>query len=329
MTMLRLGETGFPDALEALPQPPDHINALGDLSLLEGAPRRHVAIVGTRDASPYGLRVATELAHAFAECGVVVVSGMARGVDAAAHRGALEAGGGTIAVLGTGPDVPYPASHRALHAEIVARGLVVSEHELGTPAGPGCFPRRNRIIAALADLTVVVEAPYKSGAINTATQAMDMGRTVAAVPGPIDAPRSAGCNLLLRDGAQVVATIDDALGLMRVARKAGVQAPELGYEEGRVWDALADGTASPEGLAYRLSLSLRQVIEIGGRLELRGLVYTTSAGEFARRQLSTGGSSASRCDRGAGGALTTPQVNAETVAGGDARRGFLVFGKMK
>lgn len=287
MTVLRRHTKSFPAALDALQQPPDPIHALGDLSLLEGAPRRHVAIVGTRDASHYGLRVATELAQAFAECGVVVVSGMARGVDAAAHRAALEAGGGTIAVLGTGPDVPYPVSHRALHGEIVRRGLVLSEYEPGTPAGPGCFPRRNRLIAALAEVVIVVEAPFKSGAINTATHALELGRNPAAVPGPIDAPRSAGCNLLLRDGAHVIATVDDALSLLRVSRPALAPTPELGYEEGRVWEALADGSSSAEGLAYRLGLSLRQVMEVAGRLELKGLVYSTSAGELCRRQLST------------------------------------------
>jgi len=288
VTVLQRRSEGFPAALDDLQQPPDRIYALGDLSLLDGAPARHVAIVGTRDASPYGLRVAAALAAAFSECGVVVVSGLARGIDAAAHRAALEAGGGTIAVMGTGPDVAYPASHRALHAEVIRRGLVVSEFEPGTPAGPGCFPRRNRLIAALAGLTIVVEAPYKSGAVNTATHALELDRKLAAVPGPIDAPRSAGCNLLLRDGAHVLVTVDDALSLLGVSRPARAEGPALGYEEGRVWEALADGPSSPEGLAYRLGMSLRQAMEIGGRLELRGLLYTTTAGELCRRQLSTG-----------------------------------------
>ncbi|MBI1808481.1 MAG: DNA-protecting protein DprA [Gemmatimonadetes bacterium] len=315
MTVIQRGTTGYPDALEALRQPPEQIHALGGLSLLEGAPARHVAIVGTRDASHYGIRVAAELAEAFAECGVVVVSGMARGIDAAAHRAALEAGGGTIAVLGTGPDVPYPASHRALHGEIVRRGLVMSEFEPGTPAFPGCFPRRNRIIAGLAGLTVVVEAPYKSGAINTATHALELGRHLAAVPGPIDAPRSAGCNLLLRDGAQVLTTVDDALALLGVARKGRLDVPELGYEEGRVWEALADGPSSPEGLAYRLGLSLRQVVENGGRLELRGLVYTNSAGELVRRRLSTSVSDVRPAGGSVCGGETTPQMDADRSAG--------------
>ncbi len=184
---------------------------MGAPEALMEAPDRHVAIVGTRDASPYGIRVAERLAAACARAGLVVVSGLARGVDAAAHRAALLAGGQTIGVQGTGVDVPYPAGHRALHAALVDRGTVVSEVEPGSLAGPGCFPRRNRIIAALSRVTVVVEAGFKSGAINTATHALELGRTVAAVPGRIDEERSAGSNRLIRDGASVVADVDDLL----------------------------------------------------------------------------------------------------------------------
>ncbi len=287
MITLRRGAPQYPASLEELHHPPDPIYALGDVALLDRSPERLVAIVGTRDASPYGQRVAAELARAFALAGVGVVSGMARGIDAVAHRAALEAGGATIAVLGTGADVPYPAGNRALHEAIAAGGLVVSEFEPGTRAGPGCFPRRNRIIAALATATIVVEAPFKSGAVNTASQALELGRTVAAVPGPIDIPRSAGCNLLLRDGAQFIASVDDALALFGELSPPVAAGPRLGYHEGRVWDALEDGESSPEGLAYRLGLSVRQAMEIVGRLELLGLVYGTDAGMIAKRQLST------------------------------------------
>ena len=289
MIILRRGAPQYPASLDDLHHPPDPIYALGDVALLDRSPERLVAIVGTRDASPYGLRVAEELARAFVVAGVGVVSGMARGIDSAAHRAALEAGGATIAVLGTGADVPYPAGNRALHEAIVAGGLVVSEFEPGTRAGPGCFPRRNRIIAALAQVTIVVEAPFKSGAVNTASQALDLGRTVAAVPGPIDVPRSAGCNLLLRDGAQFIASVEDALALFGELPPPAAAGPALGYQEGRVWEALAEGESSPEGLAYRLGLSVRQAMEIVSRLELLGLVYGNDAGMIAKRQLSTSG----------------------------------------
>lgn len=231
-----------------------------------------MAIVGTRDASPYGMRVADELARAFVAVGIGVVSGLARGIDSAAHRGALEGAGDTIAVLGTGVDVPYPAAHRALHAEIGERGLLVSEYEPGTKAFQGSFPRRNRIIAALAKVTIVVEAPYKSGAVNTATHALELGRIVAAVPGQIDSPRSAGCNQLLRDGAQVISSIADALGLFGLAEKLPTNVPTLSYPETRVWDALAPGEASVDNLGYRLGMSVRQVVEAVARLELLGIV---------------------------------------------------------
>jgi DNA processing protein len=275
-------ESLYPQALTELERPPASIFTIGDESILGLAPNRLVAIVGTRDASPYGVRVTAELASAFSDAGIGVVSGLARGIDAAAHRAALEAGGKTIAVMGTGVDVPYPAGHRALHAEIGGKGLVISENEPGTPAQKGCFPRRNRIIAGLARVTIVVEAPYKSGAINTATQALEAGRVVAAVPGPIDSPRSAGANLLLRDGAQVIHSIDDALMLYGLSRRRRDDGPASGALETAVWQALAAGPASAELLAERAGLTIRQVLEGVARLELCGMVRQQHTGEIER-----------------------------------------------
>lgn len=279
---LEAGDAAYPAALRDLRDPPARLYFLGDPRTLEAAPERLVAIVGTRDASPYGMRVATELATAFADAGIGVVSGLARGIDSAAHRAALEARGRTVAVLGTGVDVPYPAAHRGLHQELAIRGLVLSEFEPGTRARLGCFPRRNRIIAALAKLTIVVEAPYKSGAINTATQALDLGRLVAAVPGPIDTARSAGSNQLLRDGAHVLATVDDALNFYGVSRNRTGSKPALGDLEAQVWDALSEGGAPPEVLGARAGLSVRKVLEGVARLELCGMVQQSAAGEVER-----------------------------------------------
>ena len=273
----------YPESLKELLRPPGPLYAIGRTELLEASPSRLVAIVGTRDASPYGMRVADELARAFAAVGIGVVSGLARGIDSAAHRGALEGAGDTIAVLGTGVNVPYPAAHRALHAEIGERGLLVSEYEPGTKAFQGSFPLRNRIIAALAKVTIVVEAPYKSGAVNTATHALELGRTVAAVPGQIDSPRSAGCNQLLRDGAQVISSIADALGLFGLADKRPTNVPSLTYSETRVWDALAPGEASVDNLGYRLGMSIRQVVETVGRLQVLGIVQQRSDGLVWRK----------------------------------------------
>ena len=234
-----IGAQDLPACFRDLSRPPAGLWCLGDPGSLAGAPEGHVAIVGTREASPYGIRVAERLAAACARAGLVVVSGLARGVDAAAHRAALAEGGRTIGVQGTGVDVPYPASHRTLHDALVRRGSVLSEMEPGTRATPGCFPRRNRLIAALCRVTVVVEAGFKSGAINTASQALDLGRTVAAVPGRIDDAGSAGANLLIRDGAQVITEIADLLALF---------GPEIAQRHAESLRAGSGGWAAGPGL---------------------------------------------------------------------------------
>ncbi len=282
MREIRRGEDGYPAVFLEREGGPRSIFVIGNETILEMAPNRLVAIVGTRDASPYGVRVTAALARAFVGEGIGVVSGLARGIDAAAHRAALEAGGKTIAVMGTGVDVPYPVGHRGLHAEVAEQGLVISENKPGTPALKGCFPRRNRLIAALARVTIVVEAPYKSGAINTANQALEAGRVVAAIPGPIDSPRSAGANLLLRDGAQMVHSIDDALMLYGLTRGQKSAGPTMGSLDSAVWNALAAGPAPVEELGGRAGLTVRQVLEGIARLELNGMVRHSSTGEVER-----------------------------------------------
>lgn len=281
--------SALPEALRDLDQVPRGLWGLGDWTCLAAAPAGLVAIVGTRDASPYGERTARRLASAAARAGLVVVSGLARGVDAAAHAAALEAGGRTIAILGTGVDIPYPAGHRQLHALVQDNGLVLSECEPGTKAFPGCFPRRNRLIAALSTVTVVVEAGFKSGAINTASQALQLGRTVAAVPGLIDDPRAAGANLLIRDGAQVITDVDDLLALCGKPTacvstveqgRASHTADEFqgGELEATLLRMLRSGGQAPEDLAYSAGLSVRQVAGVLFRLELAGLAVRDGAG---------------------------------------------------
>jgi DNA processing protein len=179
---------------------------------LEIGPRA-VAVVGTRRASPDGLEVATSLGRGLAAAGVTVVSGMALGIDSAAHAGAVVAGGRTIAVLAGGADVPYPRVKARLYERIVERGCVVAELPPGFVARRWCFPARNRIIAALAHTTVVVEAARRSGSLITAEIATDLGREVGAVPGTVTSWRSAGTNALLRDGATVIRHASDALDL--------------------------------------------------------------------------------------------------------------------
>jgi DNA processing protein len=208
---------------------------------------------------------------------------MARGIDATAHRAALEVGGSTIAVLGTGVDVPYPVGHRALHDTIAHRGLLISEYPPATRAFQGSFPRRNRIIAALARVTIVVEAGVKSGALNTSDQALSLGRTVAAVPGPIDAPQSEGSNNLLRDGALVIASIADALALVGLTPAVRVPREFADPDVAAVWKALARGPLDSDALCATSGLPANRCMTAITELELRGVIECGLTGTVRRR----------------------------------------------
>jgi DNA processing protein len=210
-----------PAELSDLSDPPAVLYVHRDLARFDRAlALDRVAIVGARRATPYGLEQARVLGRGLAAAGLTVVSGMALGVDAAAHAGALEAGGLTIAVLAAGPERPYPATKRRLHEQIAATGAVVAELPPGTRVRRWCFPARNRIIAALARALVVVEAGERSGSLITAGQAADLGREVAAVPGLVTAPLAAGTNALIADGARLVSGPGDVLELLFGARAA-------------------------------------------------------------------------------------------------------------
>jgi DNA processing protein len=272
----------WPHSLGDLARPPAQLHLIGNADLL-AAPQGLVAIVGTRNSTQYGERVAEGLGHAFAAAGVPVVSGLARGIDAAAHRGALRGGGRTIAVLGTGVDVPYPAGHRALHEAIASAGLVIAEQEPGSTAHQGSFPLRNRLIAALARLVIVVEAPHKSGAMNTVEQALGLGRAVAAVPGPIDSPQSAGSNWLLGAGGQVICTVDDALALMGVHASTLPPASDLEPIEADVLAGVPSGGAYVDEVAINSRLPVRQAGVVLTSLELKGMVWLGSDGRVSRR----------------------------------------------
>jgi DNA processing protein len=281
MRRIELGDEGYPPALLDLRAPPRVLWAIGDVATLR-APV--IAIVGTRKATTYGERATREIAGALARAGACIVSGMARGIDGFAHLAALEAHGRTVAVLGTGVDIAYPAGHRPLHARIREQGLLLSEETPGAQAGPGSFPRRNRIIAALASVTIVVEAGVKSGAINTAAHALEIGRTVAAVPGPIDAPQSAGANSLLRDGATVIADVADALQLAGLTPPIRRPDPEIATAAERaVWSALGDGALDVDTLAVRSGLPARECLAAITTLELTGAIECALTGEIRRR----------------------------------------------
>ncbi len=233
---------GYPAGLRHLSDPPPVLFLRGDRRLLD---RPGVTVVGARRATGSGRDVAERLGAALAGAGIVVTSGLALGVDGAAHRGALGAGGPTLAVLGTGADVAYPAAHRALFTEIARSGLLVSEFLPGTRAAPHHFPRRNRILAALASTVVVVEAGARSGALITVDHALDLGRDVWAVPGPIDRRTCAGSNRLLVDGARPLVSIDAFVREVQArSREDGLDECEVGPPPW-VADASDSGSAAP------------------------------------------------------------------------------------
>ena len=209
LRILTIQDAEYPGRLQNIYDPPCLLYVKGRLPAIDETAA--VAVVGTRDCTPYGVACAEKLGYGLASGGAVVVSGLAKGIDAAASRGALRAGGVTVGVVGNGLDVHYPYESRYLYEDIAAAGVLLSEYPPGTEAAGSHFPARNRIISGLSLATLVVEAPERSGALITAETALEQGRDVFAVPGPIDAPTSVGCNRLIRDGAGLVSDAWDIL----------------------------------------------------------------------------------------------------------------------
>ena len=285
---VRWSDPAYPRMLAAVADPPPLLWLRGAAAALEPPA---VAIVGSRAGSAYALAVAERLAGDLAAAGVVVVSGLARGVDSSAHRGALAARGLTVAVLGSGADVVYPAEHRELACAIAASGAVVSELAPGTPPRPAFFPMRNRIISGLVRAVVVVEAGEKSGSLITARLALDQGRDVLAVPGSVLNGRNRGGHALLRDGARIVESADDILeelGLCRVcgrapADPAAADGAPGGQPADPVLASLEPGEpADLDAIAARSGLPAPRLLARLFDLELRGLVRRTGGGRFAR-----------------------------------------------
>ena len=259
----------FPRALAGIFDTPVGLFVRGD-SPLELLDSPAVAVVGARSCSAYGAHVARSLGRELAGAGLAVVSGLARGVDGEAHRGALEAGGPTVAVLGCGIDRDYPAAHAELARRIAASGLIVSEYAPGVEPAPWRFPARNRIIAGLAQATIVVEARERSGALITADLALEEGREVFAVPGEITSALSAGTNRLLRLGATPVTSPADVLESFGLA-PAETPRPELGPDAERVLGHLRDGAAGADELGRTLQLDAGALAAALAELELAGL----------------------------------------------------------
>jgi len=294
------GVEGYPIRLTDLHDPPALLWSRG-LPRLLSTPA--VAVVGARKATPYGLRTARELGRALALEGLTVASGLALGVDAAAHQGALDVGGDTVAILGTGVDVPSPRANLGLYRKIAASGLILSEFLPGTRGHATHFPRRNRVIAAWGGALVVVEASHKSGALISVDHALDLGRPVHAVPGPIDRFQSRGTNRLLADGAHVVTSV--AALARELAAAAGIAAgpprpppaqgegqteetqaetgPRLRPAQVEVWDALESGPQSVEALTQVTGWPVAHVQSVLGHLELDGRIVRAADGTSFQR----------------------------------------------
>ena len=274
-------EDAFPERLRLIPDPPPALFVYGrDLDPAQPA----VGMVGARSATPHGRAFAEQLAAELSEAGVLVVSGMALGIDGASHRGALNGPGGTAGVLGCGIDVVYPAYHAKLYREIVQKGTLLSEYAPGMKGLAHHFIARNRLISGLSDAVIVVEARKKSGSLITAEYALNQGRDVMAVPGRPGDPLSEGTNRLLKDGAACCTCVQDVLDLLKIPLKKESQkrrTPALSGEEKTVYDALKAGAAHPDALARQTGIPVERLLQILLALELDGLVQAQPAGLYA------------------------------------------------
>jgi DNA processing protein len=292
MRVLTWRDPQYPVRMLHLADPPPLLFGQGDIRLLS---RPAVTVVGSRRSTPYGRRVAERLAAELSRHGVLVVSGLALGIDGAAHRGALEAGGDTIAVLGSGVDLIQPSTHRALGQRIAREGLLLSEFLPGEPAQAYHFPCRNRILAALGGAVVVVEAAARSGAFITVEHASDIGRDVYAVPGPVDSLQSRGSNDLLRQGARVVVSVADFVRDLdlsgadpttsKSSQSAGARAGEprrLTPVARRVWSGLNERPLRVEEFARAARLESSNVLAVLTELELSGWVLREAGMRFRK-----------------------------------------------
>jgi DNA processing protein len=286
--IVTLADEAYPRALLEIPDPPALLYAAGRTELLS---RQALAIVGSRNASAQGERNAESFARALSDAGFSIVSGLALGIDAAAHRGGLAGASGTIAVLGTGIDVVYPRRNAALAAEIASRGLLVSEFAPGTAPAAHNFPRRNRLISGLAQGCLVVEAALASGSLITARSAADQGREVFAIPGSIHSPLSKGCHALIKSGAKLVESAEDILSELVGFRASGFAStvthraePGTGTEsmEPRLLQHMGHDPVDVDSLCSRAGLSAEQVASELLRLELDGRVTSLPGGLYQR-----------------------------------------------
>lgn len=280
--ILTLADAAYPQRLLDAPDPPTVLYVKGRTELLN-APA--LAIVGSRNATPQGESNAEAFAAALADAGLTIVSGLALGIDAAAHRGGLRGKGSTIAVIGTGIDRVYPARNQSLARDIAEHGAIVSEFPLGTPALRENFPRRNRIISGLARGCLVVEAAERSGSLITARLAGEQGRDVFAIPGSIHSPLSKGCHKLIRQGAKLVddaRDILDELGVTAATDKTAAAAPAVTTETARLLDSIGYDPCDMDTLASRSGLTAEGLYAILLQMELDGRIASLPGGRFQR-----------------------------------------------
>ncbi|MEX3930255.1 DNA-processing protein DprA [Paraburkholderia phymatum] len=300
--LVTLDDPAYPPALLTMPDPPPLLYVKGRIELLHA---RGVAVVGSRSATPQGLEDAARFALTLSDAGLTIVSGLALGIDGAAHRGALQGRGSTIAVIGTGADIVYPPSHQALAQQIAERGAIMSEWPLGTPARSAHFPQRNRLIAGLVSGVLIVEAAMRSGSLITARLANEMGRDVFAIPGSIHAPLARGCHRMIKQGAKLVETPEDVLEELGFATPPPAPVPTrrlralpqirsadesargegdcgLTAEAGRLLDALGHSPATLEILAERTEMDDTLLQSTLLRLELAGELCALPGGRYVR-----------------------------------------------
>jgi DNA processing protein len=277
--IVTLADRDYPRRLLEIPDPPALLYVQGQVELLA---RASLAVVGSRNATPQGIANAASFARAFSEAGLTIVSGLALGIDAAAHRGALEGEASTVAVLGCGIDIVYPQRNAELHHAIAQRGALVSEFPLGTPPLAANFPRRNRLISGLARGVLVVEAALDSGSLITARLAAEQGRDVFAIPGSIHSPLSKGCHALIKQGAKLVESAQDVLEELAVIAPTRTAPHAAAEEEHELLKHLGDDPCNVDTLCQRSGLTPDTVSAMLLQLELEGQIASLPGGRFQR-----------------------------------------------
>jgi DNA processing protein len=287
--LLTLADSDYPSALLEIADPPPLLYLKGDRKLLG---RPGIAVVGSRNATPVGLQNAEAFSRSLSQSGLTIISGMALGIDAAAHRGGLDGGASSVAVVGTGLDLVYPARNKTLAKELVEKGLIISEFSLGTPALATNFPRRNRIISGLSRGVLVVEAALASGSLITARQAAEQGREVFAIPGSIHSPFSKGCHQLIKQGAKLVDEANDILVELQwrtaTSKAAALPASSDGLQtveeatEDPILTAMGYDPVSIDALVERVEFAADQVMARLTELEIDGVIAPLPGGRYQR-----------------------------------------------